>query len=184
MPITVNLFDTDLDRPELVKFLADSLAARDIPSNLLELEVIEADLAAHSHTHGTVLAALRAVGMRVSIDDFGSGCATLMRLHDLPADGVKINGTLVSGMFEDAITEQVVTGLIQIGHAAGLTVTAQGVDNGELWEHLDDLGCDLIQGQQLAQQWGQAVREAGRHLDRRPLPTDRRAEQMAPDSGE
>jgi len=150
MPITVNLFDDDLRRPELVEFLVGSLLARNVPSNLLELEVTEPALLAHGETNGTVLASLREVGMRVSIDDFGTGCATLMRLNDLPADGVKLSRGLVSRVFEDPISEQVVTCLIHVAHAAKLTVTAEGVESGELWEHLGDLGCDLIQGHRLA----------------------------------
>jgi EAL domain-containing protein (putative c-di-GMP-specific phosphodiesterase class I) len=150
MTITVNLFDDDLRRPELVDHLASAMVARDVPTNLLELEVSEPAVLAHDATHGKVLAAMRRAGMRVSIQDFGTGCATLMRMHDLPADSVKLSRALVSRVLEDPITEQVVSSLVNVAHAAHLRVTAEGVENGELWEHLGDLGCDRIQGHRLA----------------------------------
>lgn len=150
MSITVNLFDGDLDRPQLAELLARALLARSLPSDRLELEVTEPAVLAHGETHGDMLVLLRSYGMRVSIDDFGTGCATLMRLHELPADGVKLSRELVSRVLEDKLTEQVVTSLVDVAHAAGLTVTAEGVESGELWEHLGELGCDLIQGHRLA----------------------------------
>ena len=150
MPITVNLFDDDLRRTELVDYLSASLLTHEVPSNLLELEVTEPALLAHGETHGNVLTMLREIGIRVSVQDFGTGCATLTRLHHLPADGVKISRALVSRALDDALTERVVGALIDVAHAAGLKVTAEGVENGELWEHLTDLGCDFIQGHQLA----------------------------------
>jgi EAL domain-containing protein (putative c-di-GMP-specific phosphodiesterase class I) len=73
-----------------------------------------------------------------------------MRLHDLPADSVKLSRALVSRVLEDTIVEQVVTALINVAHAAHMRVTAEGIENGELWEHLGDLGCDRIQGHRLA----------------------------------
>jgi EAL domain-containing protein (putative c-di-GMP-specific phosphodiesterase class I) len=150
MPITVNLFDADLQRTELVGYLAGSLLAREIPSKLLELEVTEPALLAPGKTHGKVLAMLRDIGMGVSVQDFGTGCGTLVRVRDLPADRVKLNRSLVSRVLDDKLTERVVTALIEVAHAASLKVSAEGVENGELWEHLTDLGCDFIQGHQLA----------------------------------
>jgi EAL domain-containing protein (putative c-di-GMP-specific phosphodiesterase class I) len=150
MTITVNLFEGDLQRPELVDFLSAALVDHDVPSNLLELEISEPALLAHGATNGKVLAGLRGAGMRVSVQDFGTGCATLMRLHDLPADSVKLSRALVSRVLEDKIVEQVVTALINVAHSAQLRVTAEGIENGELWEHLGDLGCDRIQGHRLA----------------------------------
>jgi EAL domain-containing protein (putative c-di-GMP-specific phosphodiesterase class I) len=88
--------------------------------------------------------------MGVSVQDFGTGCGTLVRLRDLPADRVKINRSLVSRVPDDKLTERVVTSLIEVAHAASLKVSAEGVENGELWEHLSDLGCDFIQGHHLA----------------------------------
>jgi EAL domain-containing protein (putative c-di-GMP-specific phosphodiesterase class I) len=73
-----------------------------------------------------------------------------MRLNDLPADGVKLSRALVSRVLEDGLTEQIVKCLVGVAHAANLQVTAVGVESGELWEHLGDLGCDLIQGHYLA----------------------------------
>jgi EAL domain-containing protein (putative c-di-GMP-specific phosphodiesterase class I) len=150
MTITVNLFDGDLQRLELVERLSAELLARNVPSTLLELEVTEPAVLGHGVTHGKVLAGLRAAGMRVSVQDFGTGCATLMRLHDLPADSVKLSRALVSRVLEDALTEQIVTGLIGVAHAANLRVTAEGIETSELWEHLGDLNCDRIQGHRLA----------------------------------
>jgi len=80
----------------------------------------------------------------VSIDDFGTGYSSLSYLRDLPIDEIKIDRSFVADISDG--DDVVVRSIIDLGHALGVIVVAEGVETAGQWDHLQRLGCDVVQG--------------------------------------
>jgi EAL domain-containing protein (putative c-di-GMP-specific phosphodiesterase class I) len=93
-----------------------------------------------------ILTRLKAVGVRISIDDYGSGYSSLAQMRRFPIDELKIDRPFVAGMLDDPGDRAVVRSVIDIGHHFGLAVVGEGVETREQREALAALGCDLAQG--------------------------------------
>ena len=93
-----------------------------------------------------VLAPLKAMGVRVSIDDFGTGFSSLTNLKRLPIDELKIDKTFVTEMPSKKKDGLIVRSTIDLAHALGLVAVAEGVEEAAAWEMLVAQGCDLAQG--------------------------------------
>jgi len=93
-----------------------------------------------------VLAPLKAMGVRVSIDDFGTGFSSLTNLKRLPIDELKIDKTFVTDMPSKKKDGLIVRSTIDLAHALGLVAVAEGVEEASTWEMLAAQGCDLAQG--------------------------------------
>ena len=89
---------------------------------------------------------LRQMGVKISIDDFGSGYSSLAYLKQLPVDELKIDRSFVIGIAPTAEETAIVRSAIEIGHSLGLTVIAEGVETQAAWDILAELGCDAVQG--------------------------------------
>ena len=93
-----------------------------------------------------ILLALSEIGVRIAIDDYGSGYSSLSYLKHLPVDGIKIDRSFVLNMAADASDAVIVRSTIELGRSLGLTVVAEGVETAANWEQLKALGCELAQG--------------------------------------
>jgi EAL domain-containing protein (putative c-di-GMP-specific phosphodiesterase class I) len=89
---------------------------------------------------------LKAIGVRLSIDDFGTGHSSLSRLQRFPVDTLKIDRSFISAMDGDIESHEIVRIIILLAHNLGLKVVAEGVETQEQMEVLRDLGCELGQG--------------------------------------
>lgn len=125
----------------------DSLLARyRVPSALLTLEVTENTVMTDPHRAVAVLAMLRASGVKIAIDDYGTGYSSLAYLKRLSVDELKIDRSFIVGMTSDDNNQIIVRSTVELGHNLGLRVVAEGVEDDETWRHLQLLGCDVIQG--------------------------------------
>jgi len=88
--------------------------------------------------------------VRVSIDDFGTGCSSLSYLQRLPIDELKVDRSFVAPLTRDEPSSAIVESIIGLAHAVGLTVVAEGVETPEQLAELERLGCDQAQGYLLA----------------------------------
>jgi EAL domain-containing protein (putative c-di-GMP-specific phosphodiesterase class I) len=93
-----------------------------------------------------VIARLHAMGVSVSIDDFGVGYTSLSYLAALPVRGLKIDRRFVTDLLGNAVDEAVVRNVIHLARDLGMTSLAEGVETPEVWARLAELGCDEIQG--------------------------------------
>jgi EAL domain-containing protein (putative c-di-GMP-specific phosphodiesterase class I) len=93
-----------------------------------------------------VVTRLREMGVKVAIDDFGSGYSSLGYLKSLPVNDLKIDKSFVINMMEDSGDLVIVQSTIELAHNLGLTVIAEGVESDETWRRLRTLGCDVAQG--------------------------------------
>ncbi len=89
---------------------------------------------------------LKGLGMGFAIDDFGTGYSCLYYLKRMPVDSLKIDGSFVAGLGKDSGDDAIVSGTIDLAHALGLKVVAEGVETAEQFARLEAMGCDLAQG--------------------------------------
>lgn len=149
MPVAVNMFAPFLRDAKLPDTLCDALRERGLPAELLTVEVTE-DLALDDVAQVTaVLVRIREHGIRVAIDDFGSGYSALCYLRDLPIDEVKLDRQFISSVTEDARAAAVVRAVIDLTKDLGLTVVAEGIEDATTANWLREHGCDVGQGYHL-----------------------------------
>jgi diguanylate cyclase len=145
-PVAVNVFAPFLRDAKLPDALHSALQKRDLPADLLTIEITE-DLMLNDVGRVTaVLHRLREHGIRVAIDDFGSGYSALSYLRDLPIDEVKLDRQFIASVTADARAAAVVRAVIDLTRDLLITVVAEGVEDAETAGWLCDHGCDIGQG--------------------------------------
>lgn len=113
-------------------------------SSRICLEITESVLMEDSSVEA--MQALRDLGVRLSIDDFGTGYSSLGYLKRFPVDSVKVDRSFVDGLGTDSEDSAIVTAVVSLGHALGLSVVAEGVETSGQLQELLRLGCDRAQG--------------------------------------
>jgi diguanylate cyclase (GGDEF)-like protein len=176
--LAVNLSARDLCDAELPGEAAALLEKWALDPAVLELEVTESTILADPLRARAVLTRLSELGVRIAIDDFGSGYTSLGYLKRLPIDVLKIDKSFILGMGADESDAVIVRSAIDLGHNLGLEVVAEGVETDTIWDDLAGLGCDVAQGFYLARPmpsaslvgWLHAHASGGRrHLQRKDL---------------
>src|SRR5690606_15989954 len=143
LSVSVNVSASSLYDPNLVLAVESGLAIWGLPPRRLTLEITEGALMKNPALCFEHLARLRALGVRVAIDDFGTGFSSLAYFKAIPADEVKIDQAFVRHMATDDQDARIVQLVIDLAHAFGLKVVAEGVESGEALARLGDLHCDL-----------------------------------------
>jgi diguanylate cyclase (GGDEF)-like protein len=146
IPVAVNLSTRDLLDMQLPSAVASALSAAGVLPSRLEVEITESVIMADPERAAAVLAELRRSGVRVTIDDFGSGYSSLSYLKRLAVDQLKIDKAFVLNMHEDPNDAVIVQSTIELAHNLGLTVVAEGVETAAVERRLASLGCDIAQG--------------------------------------
>jgi diguanylate cyclase (GGDEF)-like protein len=146
VPIAVNLAAANVVDLTLPERIAELLARHDVGGDRLECEISEHTVMADPVRATEVLGRLRGLGVRLSLDDFGTGHSSLAYLKRLPLDEVKIDRSFVAGMAEDENDAVIVRSTIDLARNLGLTVVAEGVESAEIMQGLADLSCDTAQG--------------------------------------
>jgi diguanylate cyclase (GGDEF)-like protein len=146
MGVSVNLSARQLRDPDLVAEVAGMLRENGLDARRLELEVTETVAMADAAVTRHALSALRRLGVRVSIDDFGTGHSSLGRLQELAPDALKIDRSFIAGLSRDRGSEAIVRAVSAMAHDLGLEVTAEGIETAEQAACLRTLGVDRGQG--------------------------------------
>ncbi|MEO1064883.1 MAG: EAL domain-containing protein [Actinomycetota bacterium] len=144
--VAVNLSARDLADPGFPLEVSDSLARHGVDPSRLHLELTESMLLAEPEITIPALETLSRLGVRLAVDDFGTGYSSLSYLRRLPIDELKIDRSFVVDLTADERGEVVVRSIVDLGHALGLQVVAEGVEDHAVGEKLRELGCDLVQG--------------------------------------
>lgn len=134
---------TDVELPAVVD---QTLKTWSVDPSDLTLEITESVMIADAERSTAMLTRLKGIGVRLAIDDFGSGFSSLGAFRRLPIDEVKIDRPFVGGMLKDAGDLAVVRTAIDLAHHFGLRACAEGVETAELRQALAAAGCDLAQG--------------------------------------
>jgi diguanylate cyclase (GGDEF)-like protein len=133
----------DIGLPERIDM---ALRHHGVPAAQLVIEVTEDAVMSDQRRCLDVLEGIAALGVEISIDDFGTGQSSLAQLRHLPADELKIDRSFVKGMAEDPLDAEVVRLVVAMGRRMGLRVVAEGIETPEERDVLAELGCDLAQG--------------------------------------
>jgi diguanylate cyclase (GGDEF)-like protein len=143
--LSVNASMSELQSETYADEVLDLLEDAGLNPRRLVIEVTESMLADNLLISHRNLRRLRNAGVHVAIDDFGTGYSSLGQLTELPVDVLKIDRTFVNRM-ETSGNRAIVTAVVTLGQALGLTITAEGVERADQAEQLAELGCDLLQG--------------------------------------
>lgn len=155
IPISINLSTVDLKDDAIVKTIKTILKTHKVPPYLITLEVTESSVMYDPTTSVEVLNNLFNLGVKISIDDYGTGYSSLAYLKSLPVAELKIDKSFVIEMDQDHHTvfiDQdnddviIVKSTIDLAHNLSLSVVAEGVENEEVYNKLKELGCDIGQG--------------------------------------
>jgi diguanylate cyclase (GGDEF)-like protein len=146
MTISVNLSSRQLEDPGLVARLAAATRDSGTDPGVVCLEVTEDTLEHNPELASRMLVALSQVGFKLAIDDFGMGHSSLQSLRHLPVDTLKIHESFVARLGSAPGAVAIVGAVVELGHALGLSVVAEGVETDAQLAHLRELGCDGAQG--------------------------------------
>ena len=146
MRLSMNLSLATLTDRELPEIVEQSLKTWGVDARDVTLEIAESAMIVDAEHSVAVLTRLRAVGVNISIDDFGSGFSSLAHLRRLPLNEIKIDRPFIHGMLTDKGDRAVVRSAIDIAHNFGLKVVAEGVESEDAIAELARIGCDLAQG--------------------------------------
>jgi diguanylate cyclase (GGDEF)-like protein/PAS domain S-box-containing protein len=146
LPVRVNVSPRQLTESDFVPSLLGRLAAWQIPSERLVIEITENALVHDPPKARQAMKRLRALGVRLCLDDFGAGRSSIQNLTTFPLQELKIDPLYVSGISPGNRDLEIVRHIAALAHTLGLEVTAEGVERADQWELLQEAGCDLAQG--------------------------------------
>lgn len=144
--MSVNLSGQLVDKPDLVRNFSRIVAKRGVDPGLITIEVTETSSVGNRPAAVHNLTRLRQMGFRLSIDDFGTGEASLTYLADLPSDELKLDRRFVSRIVDSDRERAIVASTIGLAHALGQTVVAEGIEDAATLALLRKMGCDHAQG--------------------------------------
>jgi EAL domain-containing protein (putative c-di-GMP-specific phosphodiesterase class I) len=142
----VNLSMRQLQDRELVDKVERALGQASLDASELKLEITETMVMEDEQYVIDVLRDLSALGVRIALDDFGSGYSVLNHVKDLPVDDLKIDKSFIDGLGESTVNDAIVRLIVDFAHTLGLKVTAEGVENDRQVASLTAMKCDLAQG--------------------------------------
>ena len=144
--MSVNLSVVQLRDQGLLQSIGDALGKYAISPDFLECEVTESRSMSKSGEELQMLKSIREKGIKVSIDDFGSGHASFNYLKDLDPHKLKIDRDFISTLFDRPANQTIMQKIIDLGHSLGLIVLAEGIEKPEQLEWLKQNNCDYGQG--------------------------------------
>lgn len=146
IPVAVNLWARSLDEDTLPDRIMTVLDEHGMSASLLTVEITEELMVADFVKGRAVLNRLRDTGIRVSIDDFGSGYSTLTYLRELPIDEVKLDRQLIAPILYDQRAATIARSVIELAEEFDIASVAEGIENEETARRLRQFGCDVVQG--------------------------------------
>lgn len=162
--IAANLSARSLDDPGFADFLRAALRRSDVDPRRLHIELTETAAMGDMIAARPMIAALRAVGCAVHLDDFGSGFSSFEHLKLLEVDGIKIDGSFIRDLTSDPSNQLVVASLINIARSLNKTTVAECVEDAATLDALRELGVDHVQGFHL----GRPARKLAERVARDP----------------
>jgi diguanylate cyclase (GGDEF)-like protein/PAS domain S-box-containing protein len=146
LSIAVNLSVRQIQSTNIVELVANVLKKTGLEPQLLELEITESIFLKDAEHAIMILRALKAIGVKLAIDDFGSGYSSLSYLKQFPVDILKIDRSFISDINLEPTDGVLVPAIIAMGHGLNLEVVAEGVESEVQRDYLSTLGCDGFQG--------------------------------------
>jgi diguanylate cyclase (GGDEF)-like protein len=148
--LSLNVSVHQLMSPDFAESVAGVLAGTSTQPGTVTLELTESAFIQDGQRAIIVLNQLKELGVSIALDDFGTGFSSLSLLNDFPVDIVKIDRSFITNLAADTSSYAIVSAVIGLSHALGMTVTAEGVETVEQYDELAALGCDECQGYHFA----------------------------------
>ena len=165
--VAVNLSAGDLQNSDIVEAMSTALARTGLAPRRLTMELTETTLMSDQASIAANLGRIHALGVQLAIDDFGTGYSSLSYLRRLPARTLKVDRSFVTALDEDDSVAAIISAIVNMGHALGLTVVAEGVEHAGQADRLYLLGCDAAQGYLFAQP--RPARDCARYFTAEPV---------------
>ena len=146
LPIAVNISARDLQDDGFPQFVADTLREQHVAPGMLRFEVTERALMENLDAAAQTLRLLQKIGIRVSLDDYGTGYATLTHISQLPVSELKIDRSFVTDLTANTRNFAIVLSTVEMGHRLGMTIVAEGVETMAELDAVRESGCDEVQG--------------------------------------
>jgi diguanylate cyclase (GGDEF)-like protein len=144
--IAVNISAENLKDPQFYDFICQSLSSTSVPAEKITLEVTESAVVDDPESAIVILKKFKARGMKISIDDYGTGYSSLAQLKQLPVHELKIDKSFVQRLHEDEDDQIIVRSTLDLAHSMGLSVVAEGIEDEFALHWLAQHGCELGQG--------------------------------------
>ena len=144
--VSVNVSAVQFKNPNLVATILSALGESGLDPRRLELEITESVMLDARGTALAMLQALRGIGVRVALDDFGVGYSSLGYLRSFPFDRIKIDQSFVRGKADDPVGHAIVRAIASLGQSLGITTVAEGVETDEQMARITADGCTDVQG--------------------------------------
>ncbi len=146
MVVSINLSGLHFRNHDIVNKVKIALARYQLPARYLGVELTEAVLIADSAIATQVVTELKALGIRISLDDFGVGYSSLNYLRTLPLDVVKLDKSFVQSILVNSQDQRLTEGILKLAAGLGLHVVAEGVESKEHMDYLVSINCHVMQG--------------------------------------
>ncbi len=148
--IAINLSGTSLSEDRFLDFVIDELKKQNLPQGAICFEITETAAISNLSRVVHFMQALKKLGCKFSLDDFGSGLSSFTYLKNLPVDYLKIDGQFISNVAEDNVDESMVKAIHEVGSAMGIETIAERVESKQVLEKLGSLGVEYAQGYYIA----------------------------------
>lgn len=145
-PIAINLSTIQVEHKHLITKIQENLEKYEVKPDHLIIEITESTAMHHIDSSIRIFQKIRNLGLRLSIDDFGTGHSSFLYLKDLPVDEIKIDRGFIRNLHVASKDELILESIIQLTQNLGLTITAEGIETQEQFEILNRLGCEKFQG--------------------------------------
>ena len=146
LQVGVNVSARQLVDPDLGRFVSETLACAGMPADHWAIEITETAIMEDLEVARDVVEHLASLGIQLLIDDFGTGYSSIARLGGFPFAGIKVDRLFITTLAQDVSTRKVVGAVVELAHALGLFVVAEGVETAQALSLLRTLGCDYAQG--------------------------------------
>lgn len=146
LSISVNISPAQLKDPWLAQKIVKLLIETGFPPSRLEIEITESSLFENLGLAQSIISSLKNQGIRIALDDFGTGYSSLAHLRALPFDRLKIDKSFVLSMIENPESAAIVNAITRLGESLSLPITAEGIEDPDIIEHLKSIGCHKGQG--------------------------------------
>jgi diguanylate cyclase (GGDEF)-like protein/PAS domain S-box-containing protein len=144
--VAVNISAKSLQEQALPVKIQAALDKWNIDARFMKIEITESSIMADPAHALAITSMLQSMGVRLSLDDFGTGFSSLTNLRQLPIDELKIDKSFVMGMAASEADTTIVRTMVDLAHNLGKQVCAEGVEDEQTWRRLGEMGCDLAQG--------------------------------------
>ena len=146
LPGSINLSVWNLQDPDFFSFVETTLTRSSLPAEMITFEITESAVMSDPKSALKTLQQISKLGAKISIDDYGTGFSSLQYLKILPINEIKIDKSFVTDMVDYENDAVIVRSIIDLSHNLGLSVVAEGVETQDVYDILEILRCDVIQG--------------------------------------